>query len=815
MHTLNEGGEMGAMMRAHDWSATPLGPVEQWPQALKTATGILLSSKFPMFLAWGLDLTFLYNDGYADILGDKHPALGKPFEQVWSEIWPDILPIVERALAGEATYWENLPLTMHRRGFDEQTWFTFSYSPLRDDEGAVRGLFCACTETTSNMVAQQRRAEELGRLQRLLDGAPGFMAVVGRDDRFYLANKAYLDIIGEEDIVGRSFRDVFPAEDFPGAGDRIEEVFSTGEAYSAKAAPVTLAPRGDLPARERVLDFVVQPISEHGHVIAVFVAGNDVTDRHLAERRLRESEERFRLIADSAPVPMWVTKPDRTRSFVNEAYVAFLGLSREEAETFDWRGALHPDDHDRIVAESIAGEASLQRFELEARYRSSDGGWRWIRSISQPRWGPNGEHDGFIGVAHDTTESKEAEAALEQRVEERTADLQAALERLQREVAERERAEEALRQAQKMEAVGQLTGGIAHDFNNLLTPIIGGLEIITRRIEDPRLVRIAQAALDSGHRGAKLATQLLAFSRLQRIAMTPVAVNEVIGEMGRILHHTIGPKISIVKGLDPEAGHAVCDANQLENALLNLAINARDAMPEGGTLTIRTARHEEPDGSDLSAGRYVSVTVADTGHGMEPEVLGRAMEPFFSTKPVGKGTGLGLAQVYAIAHQSGGTIRIDSRVGEGTKVSILLPHVEAAEATKAQHTDADPRGPGAQERSANVLVVDDDPEVRDFLADALSELGHRVHCCDGAEAALDRLRSDRPDLIMIDFAMPGMNGAQLAQAVRERHGEQRILFVTGYAETDQLEAALGAGAPVLRKPFSIAELSAAIAALAS
>ena len=809
---------MGAAMRAHDWAATPLGPPEEWPQALRTATSIMLSSAFPVFIAWGPDLTFLYNDAYVPMLGAKHPGLGKPFEQVWHDIWSDISPIVERALAGEGTYWENLPLTMNRRGYPEETWFTFSYSPLRGDRGPVEGIFCTTTETTRLVVAEKRREEEMSRLRTLLDGAPNFMAVVGgKDLRFYLANRAYLDAVGQQDLIGRAAREVFPEADYPGSAARIEQVMKTGDPYAAEGVAVTLRGRDGEPDRELILDYAVQPIREGGQVVGVFIAGTDVTARHLAERRLRESEERFRLIADSAPVPMWVSNPDRTRSFVNKAYVDFVGLDYDAAAKLDWRTILHPDDHDRIVAESIAGEASLKPFTLEARYRGKDGDWRWIRSTSQPRWGPDGTINGFIGVAHDVTDAKEAETALreinetlERRVEERTGDLQAALDRLQQEVAERERAEEALRQAQKMEAVGQLTGGIAHDFNNLLTPIIGGLDLLTRRLDDPRLKRVAQAALDSGNRGAKLATQLLAFSRLQRIAMAAVPVNKVIEEMGRLLHHTIGPKIEIRMDLSEEAGHGICDANQLENAILNLAINARDAMPDGGCLTISTSLRLEDEQPDMKAGRYVCISVADTGEGMPPHVLARAMEPFFSTKPVGKGTGLGLAQVYGIAHQSGGTVRLHSRQGEGTRVDILLPRADAPEAA-APRPDAERPSTAVERTGADILVIDDDPEVRHFLTHALVELGHRVESCDCAEAGLARLSGGgAPDLVLVDFAMPGMNGAELALEIRARDPGQRIVFVTGYAESEQLEAALGSDVPVLRKPFRIGELSAII-----
>ncbi len=507
---------------------------------------------------------------------------------------------------------------------------------------------------------------------------------------------------------------------------------------------------------------------------------------------------------------MWVTKLDRKRSFVNRAYVDFLGITYQAAVDYDWRTIIHPDDQARILAESVAGEATLDTFVLEGRFRRGDGAWRWLRSVSQPRWGPGGEHVGFIGAAHDITEWKEAAEVLEARVAERTADLSAALDRLQAEVGERERAEEALRQAQKMEAVGQLTGGIAHDFNNLLTPVIGGLEILVRSLDDTRLKRVAETALESSRRGAKLTSQLLAFSRIQRIRMVPVRVNRVIEAMRLMLEHTLGGAIAVRTMLDPDAGLALCDENQLENAILNLAINARDAMPDGGTLTVATGLSREPDSIDIEAGDYVRIAVADTGQGMTAEVAARAVEPFFSTKPLGKGTGLGLAQVYGIVRQSGGTLRIESREGEGTVVSLLLPRAEGGE----EESEAEGTGghvPAAQ-AGARVLVVDDDADVREFLADSLVSLGHRVETLAGAEQALEALESGIPDLMLIDFAMPGMNGAELAREVRARFPGLPIVFVTGFAETDQIEAACGAEVPVLRKPFGIDELAATVAA---
>jgi PAS domain S-box-containing protein len=640
------------------------------------------------------------------------------------------------------------------------------------------------------------------RLQQLFEQAPGFMAVSsGPEHVFEMVNAAYRQLVGDRELIGRTAREAFPELDNQGFFGLLDHVYESGEAVTGRARPIRLrrTPGGE--PEERLVDFVYQPITDsEGRVTGLFVQGNDVTELHTVELALRESEERFRLIADSAPVPMWVTKLDRKRGFVNIAYAEFLGVPYDEALDFHWRAIIHADDFERLVSESLAGEATLKPFALEARYRRADGEWRWLRSVSQPRWGPNGEHIGFIGVAHDVTEAKEAEAHLRERVA--------------AEVAERLRAEEALRQAQKMEAVGRLTGGIAHDFNNLLTPIMGGLEIIASRTDDPRLKRIAETGLESARRGAKLTSQLLAFSRLQRISMAPVDVGAIITNMKTLLRHTIGREIRIETRLDPAASHGICDANQLENALLNLGINARDAMLAketggGGTLTISTAVTRLDNEPEVTPGDYICISVRDTGEGMAPDVLARATEPFFSTKPLGKGTGLGLAQVYGIARQSGGTIRIESKPGEGTNVDLLLPMAGAAAQAGESETGQVP-DVGSASSGATILVVDDDHEVRGFLTTSLEDLGHQVIAAEGGAEALEQLKEARPDLVLLDFAMPGMSGAEFAQVARAQMPDLPIVFVTGYAESEQLEAALGPSAPLLRKPFTLAQLAASV-----
>jgi signal transduction histidine kinase/CheY-like chemotaxis protein len=384
-----------------------------------------------------------------------------------------------------------------------------------------------------------------------------------------------------------------------------------------------------------------------------------------------------------------------------------------------------------------------------------------------------------------------------------------------RDMAERRRAEETLRQSQKMEAVGQLTGGIAHDFNNLLTAVIGNLDLIRGRVQDnERLRRLADNALEASRRGAKLASQLLAFSRSQRMAVGAVDLQQLFNGISGLLAQSVGPSIDVRMELDPDARRVMSDANQLELALLNLAVNARDAMPAGGKLIISARRANVVD-RHLLKGDYVQLSVTDTGVGMTDEVRARAIEPFFTTKPVGQGTGLGLPQVYAVARESGGSLQIDSEIHQGTTVCLVLPLAPAdavvPAAVPAAHEPAETE-PESVTKNAIVLVVDDDRLVRRFMSESLRSLGYDVRDTDNGVDALVLLDAQRFDLLLADFAMPGMTGADLARAAQMKQPGLRVLIVSGYADSAAVEAVLGTNRQ-LRKPFDMAELGAAVAEL--
>jgi signal transduction histidine kinase len=399
---------------------------------------------------------------------------------------------------------------------------------------------------------------------------------------------------------------------------------------------------------------------------------------------------------------------------------------------------------------------------------------------------------------------RQANDELASRVQERDA----ALEQLRREVAERERAEAALLQAQKMEAVGQLTGGIAHDFNNLLQAVSGMLALIARHPDqEDRVRKWAEQGLKAAERGTRLTGQLLAFSRVQRLDLKPVAVEPMVTNMLDLLDRSLGPGVEVATDLQAGDALVIADKTQLELALLNLSINARDAMPDGGVVTIGAAPAAEA-GEDYPDGA-IEIWVSDTGTGMPPEVVERAFEPFFTTKGVGKGTGLGLSMVYGVASQSGGNVRIESELGRGTRVIVTLrraPPAASADATQAAAAGEVVRGDGQ-----TVLVVDDEEGVRASIADSLTSIGYRVVSAGDAQAALRLVMSERPAIALLDFAMPGMNGAELARAAKAVRPELKVVFASGYAQTDALEAIVGRDSTILRKPFTIASLSALVA----
>jgi PAS domain S-box-containing protein len=751
------------------------------------------------------------------------------------------------------------------------------------------------------------------RILGIADALPLPLALIDRNERYLFCNQALADFLERPrgEILGQPIGEVIDKAAY--------EIRKPLIAAALAGERQWFASEYDHPSRGTVaIQTQYLPQAEaDGSISGIVIMVTDVTEQRIAERALRESEARFRRIANNAPVIMWVTRLDRHREFVNDEYLVFTGVAREQVNAHEWKDFIHPDDYERVLVESMAGEAACRPFTLEARYKRADGVYRWLRSVSSPRFGPDGELIGFIGAAFDVTLAKEGELELRRQVDERTLELSEKEARLRaifdsvrevvvllepdgtvlqlnrtranwrdprpeevigrklwegptieaypqhrefvresvaaaatgrmvgreivmvregtptaildvsfrpvagkdgaityilfeaRDVTELKAAQEQLRQSQKMEALGQLTGGIAHDFNNLLTVVVGGLDLIVRRAEDPKLERYARNALEAAERGARLTAQLLAFSRVQRLEVRPTLFAPLIENMRPLIRNVLGPAIEEKIDLDKAAIPVLADPTQLELAVLNLVINARDAMPEGGRLTLRTRPVSVSDDPEMEAGQYIELCIADTGTGMPAEVAARAFEPFFTTKEVGKGTGLGLSMVYGVARQSGGTARIESRPGEGTTVHLYFRRAAGAAVGAESDGSSEEGSSGAAVQASRVLVVDDDPDVRGFVVASLEDLGYEVaEACDG-EAALVEFRREVPDLVVLDYLMPGMSGAEVARVIRGERPDQPILFVSGYSETDAIRAA-APGAVLLPKPFRADALGKAV-----
>ena len=524
------------------------------------------------------------------------------------------------------------------------------------------------------------------------------------------------------------------------------------------------------------------------------------------EAALRQSEDHFRATTELAPQIPWTADPQGRITDFSDRWLSYTGASRHAALGEGWTHLIHPEDLSALSALWERAVATGEPYDAEARVQSAHGEHRWCNMRAVPRRDASGRIVRWYGTVEDVEERRRLEATLRQwneTLEERVAERTRALEEEQH---ERQAAEE--KQSQKMEAVGQLTGGLAHDFNNLLAGIVGSLDLLQRRTKQGRtegLDRYVNAAMTSAERAAALTHRLLAFSRRQTLDPKVIEANGVVAGMEDLLRRTVGPSIAVETVLAAGLGPILCDPNQLENVLLNLAINARDAMPEGGSLRVETKQADVDgpfaDARDMPPGLYVTLAVTDTGSGMPQHVIDRAFDPFFTTKPLGEGTGLGLSMIYGFAKQSGGQARIHSREGMGTTVTLYLPRHFGDLDVRSERLET--LGSRA-EAGETVLVVDDEPVVRMLIVEVLQDLGYgAIEAVDGISGLRQVERHPRFDLLITDVGLPGgMNGRQLADAARLRHPGLKVLFITGFAETVAAgNGMLEAGMEVMTKPF--------------
>ncbi len=554
-----------------------------------------------------------------------------------------------------------------------------------------------------------------------------------------------------------------------------------------------------------VLDrgYVIRDAS--GQATRMIGAMLDLTERRRAEALLRESSDRFRAAVGAVQGILWTNDAQGRMTGEQPGWSALTGQSQAEYEGYGWAGAVHPDDAGPTIEAWEAAVAERRMFAFEHRVRRHDGQWRRYSIRAVPAFEPGGEIREWVGVHTDITEQRAAEASLRE--------LNETLEqRVEQAVAEREAAQDALRQAQKMEAVGQLTGGIAHDFNNLLTVVVGNIDLALRSLQaaggEPRAERALTSAQKGAERAAALTQRLLAFSRRQPLDPRPLDVDKLVLGMSDLLHRSLGETVRLEIVTSPGLWKVEADPNQLESALLNLAVNARDAMPGGGALTIETAnaRLDEAyslQNAEVPPGQYVCIAVTDTGFGMPRELLEKVFEPFFTTKEVGKGTGLGLSMVYGFVKQSGGHVKLYSEEGRGTTVRMYLPRLLAE--AEPQPEPEPTRGLEISRAAETILVVEDDDDVRAYTVSVLRDLGYRVlEAHDGASALRLLERQDAPvELLFTDVVMPGMSGRELAEEAVRLQPDLKVLYTSGYTRNAIVHGGrLDPGGEMITKPFT-------------
>jgi PAS domain S-box-containing protein len=532
----------------------------------------------------------------------------------------------------------------------------------------------------------------------------------------------------------------------------------------------------------------------------------DAVERAKAAAALADSEERFRAITNSIDQMIWSTLPDGYHDYYNDRWYEYTGVPYGSTDGEAWNDMFHPDDRERAWQVWRRCLETGETYHIEYRLRHRTGEYRWVLGRAQPVRDRDGSIVRWFGTCTDIQEIVDAREVLTRSREE-----------LEREVRERThellQAEAQLRQSQKMDAVGQLTGGIAHDFNNMLAVIMGGLNLLNRRLQrgETDVSKYIEGAMEGATRAAALTQRLLAFARQQPLAPEPIDANRMVAGMTELLTRALGADVRVETVLSAGLWKAKADPNQLENAILNLAVNARDAMPNGGRLTIETANaHVDEHYADefaIAPGQYILISVTDTGTGMTADVIAKAFEPFFTTKAVGRGTGLGLSQVFGFVRQSGGHVKIYSEVGLGTTLKLYLPrYYGTAEAAMPQTvSDRTPSGG----RHEVILVVEDEPRVRAFSVDALSDLGYTALAAANGAEALRLIDSEREiSMLFTDIVMPDMSGRQLADAAMLKRPQLKVLFTTGYSRNAVVHnGVIDPGTNYLAKPFGIQQLA--------
>ena len=787
---MTRAADMRVRVRDFDWTATSIGPRDKWPESLKLMLSVILDSGFPMSVRWGPDLIVLYNDAYAPLLGDRHPqALGKPLRDVWPEIYAELGTLHEEILRGDrgSFFAEDHLWRIRRLGVPEDARFTVSYSPIADSSApnGIGGILATAYETTERVrnekilqVLSQRLETEIAQRTRERDRiwavSEDLLGVSNFDGYFLSVNPAWTNLLGwtEDEIKSLHVSELRHPDDA-----------SAGIAARARLAQGVQTVRIENRFRHRDGSWRWLSWTMTADDGFIYLAGRHITAEKEASAALRESDRQFRsLVAGVTDYALYMLDPGGTVASWNSGAERIKGYTAEEIIGRHFSEFYTAEDRKSGApnrALSIA--AATGRFEAEAWRVRKDGSLFWANVVIDAIHDETGNLIGFAKITRDITERRNAQEALE-------------------------RAHQQLAQAQKMEALGQLTGGVAHDFNNLLMVVSGQAQALMRRLTDQKNIRSLEAILTAASRGEALTRQLLTFARRQPQNPRTVSLGQTVAAFRDVLSSSARGKIDLQTEVSRDVWPVSIDIPEFELALVNLVVNARDAMPEGGSIKL-TGNNVTLRGTETVEGikgEFVALTVSDTGTGIPPELLTRIFEPFFTTKTAGKGTGLGLSQAYGFARQSGGTITVASKLGQGTQVTIYLPRSHAPIAVVVS-AEAATQSAG---RGETILVVEDNPDVKSVAVTLLEQLNYRAVAVDNAKSALNLLATGTPiDLVFTDVMLPGdLDGVALAHAISKKHPRVPVLLTSGYAKA----LAARHGLPILRKPYQLSALAEAI-----
>jgi PAS domain S-box-containing protein len=732
----------------------------------------------------------IYNDAHAVLLGDRHPrALGKPLREIWPENFNQFGPLNEAILRGEREtfFAEDHLWLIHRHGVPEEARFTISYSPIPDPSSSscVGGVLATAFETTARVRNEktlrtlterlesevQQRTRERDRIWQLSEDLLG---VANFDGYFLSVNPAWTNLLGwtEEEIKSLHVNELRHPDDAPGA--------IAGRAKLAQGVP-TVRMENRFRHRDGSWRWISWTMTADSGLI--YVSGRHITPEKQAAQTLRESDRQFRsFVAGVTDYALYMLDPTGIVSSWNAGAERIKGYREDEIIGRHFSQFYTPEDRKAgLPSRSLSIAAATGRFEAEAWRMRKDGSLFWANVVIDAIHDENGRLIGFAKITRDITERRNAQEALD-------------------------RAHQQLAQAQKMEALGQLTGGVAHDFNNLLMVASGQAQALMRRLTDQKSSRSLEAILAAASRGETLTRQLLTFSRRQPQNPRTVHLNQTVTAFRDVLSSSARGKIDLRIDVPKSTWPVAIDIPEFELSLVNLVVNARDAMPDGGSIVV-SAENVMLQGEETVEGikgEFVALSVSDSGVGIPPNLLTRIFEPFFTTKSPDKGTGLGLSQAYGFAQQSGGTISVRSKVGQGTTVTLYLPRNHGPVSLVVANETVR-QAPG---RGETILVVEDNPDVKAVAITLLEQLNYRAVAVDNACAALKFLSDGTPvDLVFSDVMLPGeLDGLALAEAINRNYPKIPVLLTSGYAKALTTRH----GLPILRKPYQIAALAEAV-----